>query len=363
MRRVILTTGGTGGHIFPALAVAEEIRRRFPECGVLFMGGKYGPEADLAARAGLDFVGLPVRGVLGRGLRAIPAAACMGAGVIKAASVISRFKPDAVIGFGGYAAFAGVLAARLSGYPTAIHEQNSIPGMTNRALAKIVRRVFLSMPDTTGAFPSAKTLLTGNPVRASIVSSGFALPKERPAQVRRLLVMGGSLGARAVNDAVVAALPALCEAGVEVWHQTGPADHERVRKAYAEAGHDEARVEAFIDDVALAYGWADLVLCRAGATSIAELAVAGKPSVLVPFPFATHDHQLHNAAFLAARGGAVLLEQKDIPAVDVPALLIALLGDRPRLDRMAEAARALGRPEAASTVVGGLIDILNGASR
>lgn len=359
MQRVILTTGGTGGHIFPALAVAEELRRRYPACQVLFMGGRYGPEADLAARAGLDFIGLPVRGVLGRGVRSIAAAVGMVAGVARAFSVISRFGPDLVVGFGGYAAFAGVLAARLHGLPAAIHEQNSVPGVTNRVLARLVPRVFLSLPDTMGAFSPQKTLLTGNPVRASIVACGKNAAEARPAHMRRLLVMGGSLGARAINDVVVSSLPALAEAGVEVWHQTGAADWERIRKAYADTGHGEARVEAFIDDVAKAYGWADLVLCRAGATSVAELAVAGKASVLVPYPFATHDHQTHNAACLASCGAAVLLEQKNIASTDVPGLLVGLLSDRSRLDRMAMSARAQGRPDAASAVVDGLVELMN----
>ncbi|ABM27764.1 undecaprenyldiphospho-muramoylpentapeptide beta-N-acetylglucosaminyltransferase [Nitratidesulfovibrio vulgaris] len=363
MRRVILTTGGTGGHIFPALAVAEEIRARYPECSVLFMGGLYGPEADLAARAGLDFVGLPVRGVLGRGVRAIGAAFGMAAGIARAYAVMGRFDPDIVLGFGGYAAFAGVLAARLRGRPAAIHEQNSVPGVTNRVLSRVVPRVFLSLPDTLGAFPPQKTCLAGNPVRASIVACGAERSDPRPDHVRRLLVMGGSLGARAINDAVVSSLPALAEAGVEVWHQTGAADWERIRKAYAETGHGEGRVEAFIDDVASAYAWADLVLCRAGATSVAELAVAGKPAVLVPYPFATHDHQTHNARWLVSRGAAVLLEQKDISMTDVPALLVGLLSDRARLNRMAVSARAQGRPDAAAAVVDGLVELLKTTPR
>ncbi len=370
MRRVILTTGGTGGHIFPALAVAEEITRRHPKARILFLGGQYGPEADLAARAGLEYVGLPVRGVMGRGLRAVAAAGAMALGVWRAVSVVRRFDPDMVVGFGGYAAFAGVLAARLCGRPAAIHEQNSIPGLTNRLLGRVVQRVFLSLPDTAGIFPARRCVLTGNPVRAAIVASGEAAATPRSARSRRLLVMGGSLGARAVNEAVVAALPALRDAGVELWHQTGTADWERVRAGYKQAGISEARVEAFIDDVASAYTWADLVLCRAGATSVAELAVAGKPSVLVPFPFATHNHQLHNARHIADAGAALVVEQKDLvpqaggpdgkAAVALDRVLTGLLADRQRLDRMGSAARDMGRPQAAAAVVDGMEDVLAG---
>ena len=367
MRRVILTTGGTGGHIFPALAVAEEITRRHPKARILFLGGQYGPEADLAARAGLEYVGLPVRGVMGRGLRAVTAAGAMALGVWRAVSVVRRFDPDMAVGFGGYAAFAGVLAARLCGRPAAIHEQNSIPGLTNRLLGRVVQRVFLSLPDSAGVFPAGRCVLTGNPVRAAIVAAGEATGVQRSTRSRRLLVMGGSLGARAINEAVVAALPALRDAGVELWHQTGTADWERVRAGYKQAGISEARVEAFIDDVASAYTWADLVLCRAGATSVAELAVAGKPSVLVPFPFATHNHQLHNARHIADAGAALVVEQKDIApgpdgkaAVALDRVLTGLLADRQRLDRMGSAARAMGRPQAAAAVVDGMEAILAG---
>jgi UDP-N-acetylglucosamine--N-acetylmuramyl-(pentapeptide) pyrophosphoryl-undecaprenol N-acetylglucosamine transferase len=373
MRRVILTTGGTGGHIFPALAVAEEITRRHPKARILFLGGQYGPEADLAARAGLEYVGLPVRGVMGRGLRAVAAAGAMALGVWRAVSVVRRFDPDIAVGFGGYAAFAGVLAARLCGRPAAIHEQNAIPGLTNRLLGHVVQRVFLSLPDTAGVFPARRCVATGNPVRAAIVAAGAAHgagDASRSVHSRRLLVMGGSLGARAINDAVVAALPALRDAGVELWHQTGTADWERVRSGYKQAGISQARVEAFIDDVASAYTWADLVLCRAGATSVAELAVAGKPSVLVPFPFATHDHQLHNARHIADAGAALVVEQKDVtpgyggpdgrPAVALDRVLVELLADRQRLGRMARAARAMGRPQAAAAVVDGMEAILAG---
>lgn len=378
MRRVILTTGGTGGHIFPALAVAEEITRRYPKARILFLGGQYGPEADLAARAGLEYVGLPVRGVMGRGLRALAAAGAMGLGVWRAVSVVRRFDPDIAVGFGGYAAFAGVLAARLCGRPAAIHEQNAIPGLTNRLLGHVVQRVFLSLPDTAGVFPARRSVTTGNPVRAAIVAAGAAAAvavteggaAPRSVHSRRLLVMGGSLGARAINEAVVAALPALRDAGVELWHQTGTSDWERVRTGYKQAGISEARVEAFIDDVASAYTWADLVLCRAGATSVAELAVAGKPSVLVPFPFATHNHQLHNARHVADAGAALVVEQKDVtpgadgkPTVALDHVLVELLADRQRLADMSHAARAMGRPQAAAAVVDGMESILAGRGK
>jgi UDP-N-acetylglucosamine--N-acetylmuramyl-(pentapeptide) pyrophosphoryl-undecaprenol N-acetylglucosamine transferase len=365
MERIILTTGGTGGHIFPALAVAEEIRRRRVDAMILFMGGLYGPEGDIAAKAGLDFIGLPVRGVLGRGGKGFRAALGMARGVRRAFGVMRKFRPQMVVGFGGYAAFAGVLAGRLSGRITAIHEQNSFPGMSNRLLGRMARRIFLSMPDAAGAFPPARTLLVGNPVRADI-----AALHERPRPVDglegrrlRLLVMGGSQGAHALNQGMLAAFPSLLDAGIEIWHQTGQAEHESIRAGYREAGAERVRVEPFIADMARAYAWADLVLCRAGGSSLAELTAAGLPAVLVPFPFAAQDHQRHNARFLEQEGAGVVVEQETFfgPGGDPQVLarvLLDFLQDRGKLARMAERSRAVARPRAAVDLVDGLEALL-----
>ena len=371
MERVILTTGGTGGHIFPALAVAEEIRRRYPGAMLLFMGGKYGQEADLAVKAGLDFVGLPVRGVMGRGLKGVGAALSMGRGLLAALAIMRKVKPQLVVGFGGYAAFAGVLAGRLSGVPTAIHEQNSFPGMSNRLLGKLVRRIFLSMPDSAGAFDPKKTQLVGNPVRAGIV----ALYEQNLARVSldvhqlgqagstrppRLLVMGGSLGAKAINDGMIAALDLLQEAGIEIRHQTGVADYERVRAAYRQDQAEHARVEAFITDMPKSYAWADLVFCRAGASTLAEITAAGLPALLTPFPHAAQDHQRHNARYLEREGAAVVLEQAEFlrDPKKLADTLIGLLRDKAHLEHMAERGFAIARPCAARDLVDGLEALL-----
>ncbi len=391
MERVILTTGGTGGHIFPAMAVAEEILRRYPEASILFMGGKYGPEGDIAAAAGLDFIGLPVRGVIGRGLKAVGAGVAMLAGIRKAAGILRKFDPDLMVGFGGYAAFAGMTAGVLAGRVTAVHEQNAFPGMTNRLLGKRVKRVFVSMPDASGVFPAERTTLVGNPVRAAIgelyearmrelrepavsveapaptgslvsgslpeATANGPLPRSRRS--RRLLVMGGSQGARAVNHGMVEAAASLLAEGVDIRHQTGQADYEEIRAAYQKAGITKVRVEPFITDMAGAYAWADLALCRAGASSIAELACAGLPAVLVPFPFAAQDHQRYNARFLQKEGGAVLLEQADFygpeshPDVLIRTLL-DLFKDDERLAWMSERCLTVAEPYAARNVVDGL---------
>lgn len=356
MKRVIVTTGGTGGHIFPALAVAEEIKARHRDATVLFMGGKYGPEGDIAAQANIEFVGLPVRGFMGRGLRMLGAGMGMLRALTKAVIVIRRFKPDAVIGFGGYAAFAGVMGARYVGVPTAIHEQNAIPGMANKILSRRVDRVFVSLPDVKAIFPEEKTVFTGNPVRAAIAE--LALDEERTDREagKRVLILGGSQGARAINDCVLANLTALIDADIILWHQAGTADVERVRDAYRKNGGEKMRVDGFIRDMAAAYAWADIVVCRAGATTIAELACAGLPALFIPFPAAAHDHQTHNARLFAAVGAAELLPQSKIEqGRGTPALLVerleALVNDPEKLRAMGAASRSLAKPEAAAVLV------------
>ena len=357
MKRVIVTTGGTGGHIFPAIAVAEEIKARHRDATVLFMGGKYGQEGDLAAQAGIEFVGLPVRGFMGRGFGMLGAGFGMLRGLTKAVIVMRRFKPDVVIGFGGYAAFAGVMAARYVGVPSALHEQNSIPGMANKILSRRVDRVFVSLPDVKAVFPEEKTVFTGNPVRAAIADLARE-DGERPEKEmgKRVLVLGGSQGARAINDCVIGNLTALIDAGISLWHQAGAADFERVRDAYRKNGGEKMRVDGFIRDMAEAYAWADIVVCRAGATTIAELTCAGLPAIFIPFPAATHDHQTHNARYLAAVGAAELLPQSRIePGRGNPALLVerleALLTDEEKLRSMRAESRNLARPEAAAALV------------
>ena len=347
MERLLLTTGGTGGHIFPALAVAEALRALPPQARILFVGSDYGPEARLAAAAGLDFAGLPVRGFVGRGIRAVGAAARMLAAAGRALAVVRRFRPQAVAGFGGYAAFAPMLAGRCLGVPCVLHEQNAVPGASNRLLARLARRICLSLPGTEG-FPQEKCVLTGNPVRAAVAAVG-----ERPRTFsgRRLLIMGGSLGAHALNAYMPGQLARLRAAGVEIRHQTGRADEDAVRAAYTAAGYDPACVTAFIDDMAAAYAWADLALCRAGATSVAELCAAGVPSILVPFPFAAHDHQTRNAEALRAAGAALLVAQRDMDAADIAGQALRLLDDPARRESMSAAARRHARPDAAERVL------------
>ena len=365
MKRIIVTTGGTGGHIFPAIAVAEEIKARYNDATILFMGGKYGPEGDLAAQAGLEFVGLPVRGFMGRGLGMLSAGIGMLRGLAKAVILMRRFKPEVVVGFGGYAAFAGVMGARYAGVPSAIHEQNAIPGMANKILGRRVDRVFVSLPDVRATFPEDKTVFTGNPVRASIAAlaqENMGTPEKELG--KRVLVLGGSQGARAINDCVITNLTALIDAGFSLWHQAGAADFDRVRDAYRKNGGEKMRVDGFIKDMAEAYVWADIVVCRAGASTIAELTCAGLPAIFIPFPAAAHDHQTHNARYLAAVGAAELIPQSRLEAgKGNPSLLVerldALCADPEKLRSMGGKARTLARPEAAGTLVSALEELVS----
>lgn len=346
MEKILLTTGGTGGHIFPALAVAEALRARHPGIRILFVGSQYGPEARLAAQAGVEFAGLPVRGLVGRGWRGIAAAARMPAACGQAVRLIRRFRPDAAAGFGGYAAFAPLLAARLCGVPCVLHEQNAVAGASNRLLGRLAGTVCLSLEGTRGFAPE-KCVLTGNPVRAAVAAVG-----ERPRAFthRRLLIMGGSQGAHALNVYVMEQLARLREAGVEVRHQTGKADCEAVRAAYAAAGFPEECVSPFIDDMASVYAWADVALCRAGATTVAELCAAGLPAVLVPFPHAAHDHQRGNAVALSRVGAARWLAEERMREEGLLEGVIRLLDAPDERRRMSEAARRAARPQAAEAV-------------
>ncbi|MCL1915591.1 MAG: undecaprenyldiphospho-muramoylpentapeptide beta-N-acetylglucosaminyltransferase [Desulfovibrionaceae bacterium] len=346
--RVLLSSGGTGGHIFPALALAEELRRRSPEVDILFLGGRYGPEGRLAAQAGLEFSGLPARGFIGRGfLKGAAAALLLLASVWQALGRLRRFKPEVVVGFGGYAAAAGLLAARLLGIPSLVHEQNSIPGAVNCLLGRGARRICLSFPETEKYFPQGKCVFTGNPVRGKIRSLG-ANPTSTPRdKAENILVLGGSQGARAINNAILEDLTDLLRLGTKLRIQCGQADFARMREESSAYPPERVKIEAFIDDMYEAYSQADLVICRAGASTLAELAAAGLPAILIPLPSAAHNHQMHNAEQVQKQGAARLLEQKDLQKGRISRLATDLLQDRAALRAMSQASLKLANPEAA----------------
>lgn len=352
--RVLLAGGGTGGHVFPAIAVAEELVADDPATSVLFVGAQGGLEERLVPAAGFPLELLAVGKLQGAGwlqrlrtLQGLPPA------VWQALTIVRRFDPQIVVGVGGYASGPLALAATIARRPLVLLEQNAVAGATNRVLARLARQVVTSFPGTRGLAPGVPRCL-GNPLRRELVAR---LASRRPldkvaGRPGRLLIVGGSQGARRLNELGVEVLPALAPelGGLELIHQTGAADQEQVSAAYAQANFP-ARVEAFIDDMAEVYRWADLVLCRAGATTLAELTVAGLPAVLVPYPHAANDHQAENAREAVEAGGAIMIRQHEIDAERLSRTLKGLLADQPRLSRMTRGMRSCARPQAATHVV------------
>jgi UDP-N-acetylglucosamine--N-acetylmuramyl-(pentapeptide) pyrophosphoryl-undecaprenol N-acetylglucosamine transferase len=343
MRTALIMAGGTGGHVFPGLAVADELRAAGWD--VVWMGARTGMEARLVPARGYRVAWIRAAALRGKGVLAtllLPLNLLVG--FAQAAKAIFRLRPDVVLGMGGYVAFPGGMMAALLARPLALHEQNAIAGLANRVLARVADKVMAAFPD---ALRGAEW--TGNPVRADIAA--IAEPQARYAARSgplALLVIGGSLGARALNDAVPAALACMPEAArPRVVHQAGAQHLEAVRARYAECGVT-GEVLAFIDDMAARYAQADVVVCRAGAMTVAELAAAGVPGVLVPYPHAVDDHQTANARFLVAQNAALLLPQAELSPQRLADLLAGL--DRARLLTMARSARALGKPEAARVV-------------
>jgi UDP-N-acetylglucosamine--N-acetylmuramyl-(pentapeptide) pyrophosphoryl-undecaprenol N-acetylglucosamine transferase len=347
-RPVLIMAGGTGGHVFPALAVAEELVAR--GVAVSWLGTRRGLEARVVPAAGYPLETMRVSGLRGKGaLRLLLAPFMLLGALLQALIILLRLRPRAVLGMGGFASGPGGVIAWLLRRPLLIHEQNSVAGMTNRWLAPLAHTVMEAFP---GSLPAKyRPVHTGNPVRREITR--LVEPTERLTQHQgalRVLVIGGSLGAHALNTAVPAAMAQLFSANTcQVRHQTGPADQDAVRQAYAVAGLD-ARVSSFIEDMAAAYAWADLVICRAGALTVAELAVVGVASILVPFPHATDDHQTGNARFLADAGAAILMPQATLDTERLARLLEDFAAQREVLLEMACRARALAVPQAARRV-------------
>ena len=346
--RLAIMAGGTGGHVFPALAVAERLRDQGHE--VFWIGTRHRMEARLVPERGFPIEWLGIEGLRGKGLlQLLTAPGKLILALWQAGAILRRRRPDLVLGMGGFASGPGGLMAWLLGIPLIIQEQNRVPGLTNRWLARLARRTFQAFPDSFPPRQGAET--SGNPVRAEIAA--LPPPRERLAGRQgptRLLVVGGSLGAQALNLGLAPALARLPAARrPEVRHQAGEQTLSLAQEAYAQAGV-AAEVTPFIEDMAAAYAWADLVVCRAGALTVSELAAAGLGAILVPFPFAVDDHQTANARFLVEAGGAELLPQDQMTPPRLAALLDDLLGDRARLIAMAKAARARAIPDAAGRI-------------
>lgn len=352
---VLIMAGGTGGHIFPGIAVADELRAR--GVPVLWMGAAGGLETELVPKAGIALETLDIAGVRGKGLAVkLKAPLRLARAVVAARQVLRRTRPRSVLSMGGFAAGPGGIAAWLIGTPLLVHEQNRVPGATNRVLARVARRVLAGFSDAFA--PARRAIWVGNPVRDAIAT--IAPPQERFAAregAPRLLVLGGSLGAQALNTRVPDALATLA-GGLrpQVRHQCGGKHAQATRAAYAAAGV-EATVEPFIDDMATAYAWADLIVCRAGALTLAEIAAAGCGAVLVPYPHAVDDHQTRNADAFVDAGAALRIAESDATPARLRDELRRLLADRAGLLAMARAARGLAKPQAAATIATHCVEV------
>jgi UDP-N-acetylglucosamine--N-acetylmuramyl-(pentapeptide) pyrophosphoryl-undecaprenol N-acetylglucosamine transferase len=345
-RTILIAAGGTGGHLFPGIAVADELRRRDPATRVVFAGTPRGLESRLVPRAGYELELLPILPLNGVGMaRALRGVLALPWGMLRAAALVRRLRPAAVLGVGGYAGGPVVLAAALLGVHTVILEPNAKPGFTNRRLRPFVRRAACAYEEAR-AFFGAKGVVTGNPVRG-----GFAaLPSRSHAAPLTLLAFGGSQGSRVLNRALLAALPHLPGGDrLRLVHQTGEAMRAEVAAGYARAGRED-EVVAFLDDMEARFAQADLVLSRSGATTCAELTAAGKASVLVPFALATDDHQRINARALESAGAAVMVEERDLGGESLARAVLSVLESPQRLEAMERAARSLARPDAAARV-------------
>jgi UDP-N-acetylglucosamine--N-acetylmuramyl-(pentapeptide) pyrophosphoryl-undecaprenol N-acetylglucosamine transferase len=349
--RVLIAAGGTGGHIYPGIAVAKEVRRRDPNSQVRFVGTARGLETKLVGQAGfelsiIDSAGLKNVGVTAR-LRGV---AILPKSFLSARRLIREFKPDVVIGAGGYVSGPVLLTAAMMGLRTLIMESNALPGWTNRVLARFVDKAALSFEESAVYF-GGKGVVTGNPVRHEF----FEIPaKQRDGSNFCVLVFGGSQGAHAINEAMIAALPGLepLRSVLRITHQTGEADFEKTRIAYAAGGWGErADVRRYIDDMVQSFTGADLVICRAGATTTAELIAAGKAAIMVPFPFAADDHQRRNAEALEVAGAARMILQQDLSGARLGKEIAMLVNKSEDLIAMERAGRKLARGNAAAAAV------------
>jgi len=360
--RLVITGGGTGGHLFPGVAVAEAILAERPGSAVLFIGTDRQVDSRVLGNRPFASTAIKCQGLKGQSFsQRLASLWQLPLAVWNSRKVLQEFRPDLVLGVGGYVTGPVVAAAWLGGIPTCIHEQNSVPGMANRWLGKIASRIFISLPGSEKYFPVSRTILTGNPVRAEILAAGKVARPETDAAGVTLLVLGGSQGAHRLNQLVLEGLVARkgeLPPNFRVIHQTGRLDEALVREGYQENGIS-ARVSAFFDDMAGLYGQADLLVSRAGATSLAELCVMGRPAILLPYPYAADNHQEFNARQVVDRGGALLFKEADLTAETLAGEIVGLLGDGARLQRMGTRAREAAFPEATANIVRECLALIN----
>lgn len=364
---IIVSGGGTGGHIYPAITIIRTIQEKYPDAKFLYVGTKHGLEADIIPKEGLPLATVDIQGferhlTPANLLRAGKAMA----GVAKAAKIVRDFHPDVVIGTGGYVCGPILLAASLLHVPTLIQEQNVVPGITNKILAKFVTRIAAGTEEAKKHFPAGKVVFTGNPIRREVMSArrteSAAAFGFDPAR-KTVLISGGSRGARSINRAMIDVLvQAACQSEIQYLHVTGKKEYEDVMTRLKAAGVDltqakHIKVRPYLYDMPQAMAMADLAVFRAGATGLAELTARGIPAILVPYPYAAENHQEHNARALEAAGAARMILNKDLTSERLGAVLTELLNDDDKLMAMAKASRSMGRPEAAEDIAGMALEL------
>jgi UDP-N-acetylglucosamine--N-acetylmuramyl-(pentapeptide) pyrophosphoryl-undecaprenol N-acetylglucosamine transferase len=356
--RIVIAGGGTGGHLFPGIAVAEEFIKRDDKTKVIFIGTQKGIESRLLGQLGYELKEIDIEGVKGRGIKALVKVVYqIPKSLWQSKRILKQFCPDIVVGVGGYASGPAVLAAHFMGIPTAIAEQNAIPGVTNKILGKFVDKIFVTYEQSKTCFPQARVIFSGNPVRASFGAKNVRTKKERI--YRQLLIFGGSQGAEAINKGIMEMLPQLqgMKDKVRILHQTGSRQMEEMQKAYEEFGI-QAEVKSFIVGMADAYADADLIICRAGATSLAEITAAGKAAILIPYPWAANDHQLKNAQALEIEGAAVMIPERELSGAKLFGVVENLLRDEKKLREMEENSLRISKIDAAATIVDACIKLI-----
>jgi UDP-N-acetylglucosamine--N-acetylmuramyl-(pentapeptide) pyrophosphoryl-undecaprenol N-acetylglucosamine transferase len=348
--RFVIVGGGTGGHLYPGIAVAQELKRWDPRARIVFIGSKVGLEREILAREGFTHVGISAAGLVRRTPRERATAMTqLLRGFGEAFKILRRLQPHVVLGLGSYVTAPVILAACVLGLPRLSHEQNVLPGIANRTLARLLNRVAVSFAESVEYFPRGKTVVTGNPVRPAICEvRGHKL---RSNDQFHLLVFGGSQGAHQLNVSMLDALPQLVTSWESLWvvHQTGTQDRPAVQTAYAQQGFP-GTVHAYIQDMAAEYRASDMVICRAGATTLAELTVTGTPAIVVPFPYAANNHQEHNARLLTAAGAAVMVHEPDLSGSSLADHIRHFLHHPKEVAEMAARCLALGKPDAATRV-------------
>jgi UDP-N-acetylglucosamine--N-acetylmuramyl-(pentapeptide) pyrophosphoryl-undecaprenol N-acetylglucosamine transferase len=359
--RLIVTGGGTGGHLFPGISLAQAMMGAYPSCEVLFIGTERKVDRTALNSLGFTTTTIKSQGIKGKNfLSIIKALLQQPIAFWQAVKIIRKFKPDLVFGVGGYVTGPVILASRLLGVTTCIHEQNSIPGLTNKLLGHIANKIFVSLPGSEKYFPKQKTILSGNPVRSNIIKESREPKTISEQEPFTLLILGGSQGARRLNSLMLEAaensLSKLSPPPIII-HQTGGQDEDTVRMKYAELGL-KARVQAFYSDMAEIYSQADLIISRAGATTLAELTVFQKPVILVPFPYAADNHQEINGRYLVEAGAGIMFSQEELTGEILGNEINRLLGNKEILADMSKKSGMISKPEATETIINACMELL-----